>query len=624
VLLAFWGQLRRSGPMGAVYLLLGYTLFFAGATSDATLTWLGTGALVVLTVTLAVDGIPARACALLPLAAFAAWCAMSIAWSTLPDRSWEYANRAFVYLLFAALGLCLAPRTRAVTLCFSALLGLVGVWALAGKVFPGLSNSYSTARLSAPVGLWNQLALLGDFALPIALWLAGRLRIAGTLLAYVWMVALALTLSRGGIALAVIAVVAWLALSDEGGVGVATLLSAGLPAAAVVASAFELAGVTQSGQSDASRWHDGLIFGALLLAGAVASGVLSSVPRPRLSPVLRRAGTIGTASLAATLVIIGALKSRSAWDQFTSSRAVSNSSNRLLTTDSNFRWVWWNHAWHAFTLHPLIGTGAGSFQLTDLLYRASNLDDTIEPHDLPLQFFSETGLVGGLLGMLAFGTLIWLGRRRRGPELALALLLPTYLLHSLIDIDWDFAAVSGPAFLAAGAVAGRALPKRRISVFGVLLLGGAAIGLFVCLLLPWLGNRWENEAQADTTPAKALKAARRAHAVDPLLIGPLLTQAEWQPSDTAGKTAALALYLEMTRMQPKNPYTWLFLGEFELSPDTLGCPRLAYSALERFTNLDDHDVRSLGAADKDRALAFVNSGRPDPATCDAYEDRKPD
>ena len=61
---------------------------------------------------------------------------LSISWSLLPDRSWDYADRALVYLLFAALGLWLAPRTRELANGLCILLGAVVVWSLAGKVLP--------------------------------------------------------------------------------------------------------------------------------------------------------------------------------------------------------------------------------------------------------------------------------------------------------------------------------------------------------------------------------------------------------------------------------------------------------------------------------------------------------
>src|SRR5437899_2057596 len=83
----------------------------------------------------------------------------------------------------------LAGRTRELALGLCALLGLVAAWALATKVLPLLYDygPPGATRLRAPVGLWNQLALLGAVALPLALWLR---RTAGTLLAYGWLVAL--------------------------------------------------------------------------------------------------------------------------------------------------------------------------------------------------------------------------------------------------------------------------------------------------------------------------------------------------------------------------------------------------------------------------------------------------
>ena len=195
----------RDLPLAASLGLTGAALFFGGGSLDGSLPWLGGGALLAVLASLLLVGVPAGLATLVPLGALTAWLAVSAAWSTLPDRSWVYANRAFVYTLFALLGLWLAPRTRALALGLAALLGLVAVWALAGKVVPPLYDygPPGLARLRAPVGLWNQLALLGAFALPLALW---RRRLEGTLLAYVWLVAIALTGSRGGAAVAAIVV----------------------------------------------------------------------------------------------------------------------------------------------------------------------------------------------------------------------------------------------------------------------------------------------------------------------------------------------------------------------------------------------------------------------------------
>lgn len=613
----------REAPLPAAFVLLAAALFAGGASGDASLFWLGSGTLAVLVLALATSGPPGGGLVLAPLAALACWCAVSISWSTLPDRSWEYADRALVYTLLAGLGLWLAPRTRALALGLAALTGAAALWALAGKVLPPLAGTYAgDARLSAPVGLWNQLALVGDYALPLALWLAGRRRLPGTLLAYIWIVALVLTVSRGGIAVAVLVVGGWLVASGRAAEGLWTLAAAGLPAAPVAGIAFALPAITGSDQSSSGRWTQGLGFGLLLLAGAVAAAILAHTGPPRLGPSQRRA-LLGAAVLAAAaLAALGALKARSAWDQFTSSAEVSNSASRFTSAGSNFRWVWWTRAWHAFSLHPLQGTGAGSFMLTNLLYRQSALDGTIEPHDLPLQFLSETGIVGLVLLVLGFGALLRAAGRRREHELALELVVVAFLLHSLVDIDWDFVAVAAPAFVAAGALAGRPGRARRPSAPAALLCAGAALALVVCLLLPWLGDRWSSEAAADNNPAQAIATARRAHTADPLLLTPLWVEAENQPEDVSGNLAALRLFRQASSLQPQNPYAWLSLGLFELGlgpRGSPGCPRLAYPALQRFTNLDDHDLPYLGAEQKDRALAYVDSGRADPAYCAPYE-----
>jgi hypothetical protein len=427
------------------------------------------------------------------------------------------------------------------------------------------------------------------------------------LVAYGCLVALLLTYSRGGLATAIVVLIAWFAVSDDRlGSGV-LLLAAALPGAVVVGVAFALPGITSDHQSRTTRWHDGLIFGGVLLAGAVAAVVLTRVRAPRDTPNLRRALVVlGVLALAAAVAVV-IVKAGS----FVSSTQVSNSGPaRFSSGGSNFRTVWWKQAWQGWEGAKLVGTGAGSFHLTNLAHRDSYLDYTIEPHDLPLQMLSETGIIGLLLFLVAAAALLrhsaGLLRRpavRRGPELALALVLPAYLLHSLVDVDWDFAAVSVPAFLVAGALAGRA-PFRRVSPFGVLAATGVAAFAFAALLLPWLAARWADDALA-APPARAVQLADRAESVDPLLVEPL-----WAKADAAvvlgEDQRAFDLFVQATARQPKNPQTWLQAGEFALSHR---CWRLAYTYLERYTELDPRARASDGADDKDRALRLVNAGR---------------
>ena len=449
-------------PLGAALALTAAVLFSGGGSDSGSLTWIGAAAVLVLVVLVAVYGPPQRSLALLPLAALAAWCALSIAWSIEADRSWDYANRTFVYLVFALVGTYLAGRIGELALGLAGLLGAVCVWSLAAKVVPSLHEDYGRiARLVGPIGYWNALALLGDIALPIGLWLAGRSRIAGTLLVYGWLVTIALTYSRGGVVVGFVIVVAWIALSGGWVAGTTTLFAAGVPAGLVIGAALSLDGITKDGQSHATRVHDGRIFGAALVVGAVLAVALARLPRPVPTAGLRRAALLLVAVVAVIALAIAAVRARSWWDTFTSSSSaeISNSSGRLVSAGSNHRWVWWKESWDAFEHHAVGGTGAGSFAFTNLRLRTTSLDSAVEPHNLPLQFLTELGVVGFALFLAAMLAPVFAARRRSDAQLALGLALPVYLLQGLLDINWDFAAVTAPVLLIAGALVGARDPE---------------------------------------------------------------------------------------------------------------------------------------------------------------------
>jgi hypothetical protein len=599
-------------PLGAALALTAAVCFF----DSRTLPWAAAAAVLLAALLVTTRGLPSGSVLLLPLAALAGWCALSIAWSIEPDRSWDYANRTFVYLAFALVGVHLAGRTRELAVGLAAVLGALCAWSLAAKALPWLYEDYGRiARLRGPIGYWNALALLGDLALPIGLWLATRRRTSGTLLVYGWAVAIALTYSRGGVVVALLVVGAWLLLSGFWLHGVATLVSAGLPAGAVVGLAFSLSGVTSDGATHSTRVHDGLIFGAALLAGAGVAAALSRIPPPEPTVAVRRMATTLVIVIAAAASLAGGLHARMWWDQFTAppTTQLTNDPSRLGEAGSNHRWVWWKEAWRGFEQHKLAGTGAGSFEFTNLRYRTTSVDIATEPHNLPVQFLSETGAVGLGLFLLAGLALAFGARRPTDPEVALALILPAYLLHGLLDIDWDFAAVSGPVFLVAGALAARPIARPRASYSTGLVASGVALVALSSFFAVWLGNRWTGQAEQalGTNPARAILLAKRARSVQPLSIEPIIyAQALAEEELAFGKARqhhldnAYGLLLKATKLQPENKETWYALGEFDFR--IRHCPQAALPELDRFTALDRQDS---GSAEYARALAQVNSGK---------------
>ena len=98
--------------VAAAAVLLGAALLFGGGSGDGRVAWIGGAAL---TLPGAVrggalgeaatsgDGREGAAFALLA-AGFLVWTGITILWSILPDRSWDYFNRGLTYLVFAVLG----------------------------------------------------------------------------------------------------------------------------------------------------------------------------------------------------------------------------------------------------------------------------------------------------------------------------------------------------------------------------------------------------------------------------------------------------------------------------------------------------------------------------------------
>ncbi len=187
---------------------------------------------------------------------------------------------------------------------------------------------------------------------------------------------------------------------------------------------------------------------------------------------------VGLAAVAlACAVIAVALSSRGltgtvshAWDSFTSTKSATSVYNpdRLLSVDSENRWVWWKEALGAFSDKPIAGWGAGSFAVVHLLYRHNALSVT-ETHSVPLQFLAETGLIGALLALGAYGLLLWsgiatvrrrLGRRERTLGAALVAAAVVYAIHACYDWDWDIPGVTLPVMVVLGVVAGSASRRR--------------------------------------------------------------------------------------------------------------------------------------------------------------------
>ncbi len=636
----------RAAALAAIAAVLVVSLYAGGADDDTLLVWPGGAALVVLALTLA-----AAAAGLLPLASpsraglallaatggIAAWSGASIGWSIAPDLSWGDLNRGLVYVALLALGAVAGsagPRAcRLAATGLALLLAVALLWALAGKAVPALFPDGARApRLRNPVGYWNALALAATATLVLGTWLASRPghprlhRVVGAVLTYAAAVAIPLTGSRTGLAMGALALAAWLALGHDRLESAVVIAVTAVPGALVGALALTRPGIGDAGASHSQRVADGVLFalvvvgvgaGVVVVAAALASRSASEAHRRLLGRGLATAGALLAAALVVVLLV--AAGSPRGWvSDFTGAGGaqVANDPGRLGSFNSNNRWRWWNEAWDTFADEPVHGTGARTFSLARKRIRENALEVS-EPHSLPLQALSDTGVVGLALlaAAIAAGAATAVGARRRlqGGEraaaAALALLPASWVVFALVDYTRDFVAVGAPAFVALGVLMTAGRPTARPQRLPLLVAAALALAATASLASPWLSDRSLDRVGAALerrdVPA-ALAAADRAESFDPFSPAPLIARA--RAYEVGGRRGeAQRAYADGVRRQPDNAETWYLLGEFELDVQHDACN--GYTHLNRAYTLDRYGPAGEAGGALDRARAVVDSGR---------------
>ena len=509
------------------------------------------------------------------LAAFAAWNGITVFWSVAPDQTWLEVNHVVTYLLVLGLGIVIGssyPRAlELVGVGFVWVALAVTAYALGQKLFPGLhvpglfnlNQTGPLPRLQEPLGYWNALALFIALAVPLAWAVAadqgrsGRARIAALCAIELMVLTIVFTYSRGGLLALAIALAVGIAVSGDRlrcAMWLGLSLAATLPVAVLGLVSPQL---TRAGEKLSSRESGGAILAILLSLSlvaliAAARKLLTVEPRVRIAadrlPALRRLAAAGAVVVVVAAVLALAVSSRGltgtishAWHTFTTTQPASNyDPNRLLSADSQNRWVWWKEAAGAFGDRPLGGWGAGSFAVVHRLYRRDTLT-VQQPHSVPLQFLSETGVVGALLAVGAFVLLLRAGlravkRREPGSQRLLAAGAfaagLAYAIHSLYDWDWEIPAVTLPALLLLGVLVASRARVPGSPVREPLRLGRRGAWLAASTL--WLGafalsielpNLAASKASAAvvnasaTSPAALARArsdAQTASAIDPL------------------------------------------------------------------------------------------------------------
>lgn len=572
------------------------------------------------------------------LVGFAAWSALSITWSVAPDESWLEANRALAYALVAGLGIVLGsslPRAaERVALAILGIATVIAAYALGGKLFPwlhvggiiDLNHTADFSRLRAPLDYWNALGLCCVVAVPIAMRVVTELRyrtavrVGAAMSMVALLTTLALTYSRGGLLVLVAAVALIIGLGPER-LRLAAALGAGLVGAvAPVLTAFLSDDLTTDGLSVSARTGDGLVLTVTLLLGlALAAGAAAAIGRAgeglRLSAAgSRRArrGALGAGAVVLILLLAGlALSDRGLGgtvshqvDQFTEPKLDrQNDPARVLRTNSGNRWVWWEEAARGFADRPVTGFGAGSFPITHRRYRENTIE-VLQPHSVPLEFLTETGLVGALLALGGLALLVLAavrGVRARapGPERAFAgaLLAGVFAwsLHIWVDWDWEIPGVTTGVLIALGVLA--ATPRGPGPVATeprggrgprMALAAVAALVVVALAALPAMAQSLTSAAFSDAAgnTASDLRSGERkaalAKRLNPLSVDPLFAQASIAERGNQPRKAA-RLLVDAVDLQPDNPDAWNRLLRFQaLLDDTPG----AVASLDALFGLD--------------------------------------
>ena len=497
VLARAWPALPAAAVAVFVLLRMGFDqagYFPAAYTSAGAVAFI---ALAVLVLRPAQDGLSTHALvAIGALAAFACWIGLSRAWSVVPDVPLLDMRRAMLYLALFGLGLVAADSGRHARVLLWAVLAAIVVLAGAGllsRLQPDLVHATSVGtqaifyRLDHPLAYWNAFGTLASIGIVLALGLAADarghaiLRAAAAGAVVLLGVAMYLSLSRGAWLALILGLVVLLVLTpNRGSLLLALAVGGGGAALAILRLRHYPALVVDpkagSGQAAQGNAYTRELLAFVLLAVAAQAGLAAlrvpSVLQHQMHAI-RRIALIGTGMLVVVAAVIGyAAKGDKAetavtaafndanswldrqWQDFLDPTSVPGAGTARLTTAKGSRSEPYRIALDGFAANPIIGGGAGSFEV--LFARERRIDEKVrDAHSLPLETLSELGAVGMLLLLAFLGAVAAAARRairgkgaiRPAEAAAVSAAFAAWLGHACVDWDWEMPALTGTAIV---------------------------------------------------------------------------------------------------------------------------------------------------------------------------------
>src|SRR5919107_3656681 len=409
---------------------------------------------------------PAGTLALAFLATLVAVKGLSMVWTISETETIKETLRSSMYLaiFLMAVGALTSWRQVGPLIDFSVLVvASVAGYGLLQKISPldYPVRSIDGVRMDSTLGYSNTTAVIIGMGAVLVLARMSALRnfalrgvYAALLLAF--MVALYLTVSRGGLGSLGIGIILLFVLRGARLQILANLLLAAVPGAWLWWRMQGLPGLLETGIGPQEKLADGTAFRndlivALLVAFALQAGYALLVTRYDLLPTARRTlGIVAVAGLvlvacAGTFVAVRHFGGPGATYQSLVGNAdeSGNMAQRLTSLDISSRGDYWRVGWAAWKEHPLTGTGAGTFQFTWLEDRPS-LKGVKQVHNLYLEQGTETGLFAflALLGFVVVligysGHAAWRSTGERRLLLSgLVCALAVYLISSAAEWHW--------------------------------------------------------------------------------------------------------------------------------------------------------------------------------------------
>jgi len=445
------------------------------------------------------------------LAAVTGWTALSATWSLEAGKTFLEFERALVYLTGGFAAILLVRRSTVPYLLGGVLAAITGIstYAVGTRLLPERLGSVGYLlenRLSAPLGYWNALGILAAMGVLIGLGFAARSRsVLGRALAAaalpILVTTLYFTFGRGGWIALGLGLLVTLAI-DNRRLQLITVLLAVAPATAAavwIASGSKALTTTGPPLSEATRQghHFAPILLALVVAAAASSLVVAWAER-RLPPMPRGRILYGIAVWFVFIVLVAAGLARygspwtiadRVWRDFKAPPIAfapgQNLNRRLFKLSGRGRIDLWRAAWHDTEAHPLLGSGAGTYETYWFQHRPTGLI-VRDAHSLYLETLAELGSVGLALLFVLLGAPIIAGCRARRYPLVSAVLgaYVAYLIHAAGDWDWEVPAVTLTALLAGVCLLRAAdTPSERVASLtlrislGVILIAAAAFSL---------------------------------------------------------------------------------------------------------------------------------------------------